>query len=352
MLLGELIDRYVSFLRATKAARTVTAYEGDLRALCTCLETIAGRSAEELDIGSIDTQLLVDGVAEFRNRPDGRYKDPESAGAGTQRSAAAVGRFVSVLRGMFAWAYEQELVPNDPAALLKRPKAGRRLPKALSEQEALLLLQAVDGIAAERAEAADRRGARWWAARNRVVVGLAVGCGLRRSEISGLLLSEVTGRPPAAVTVRGKGDKERRIPLPGFVSDWIVDYLPERDLLLRETGAAAGTLVVSTKPRLVGESLTLDASDSVPEYVVDRCLQWLGRRSPGIRVHALRHTFATLGLSSGALNIRQMQELLGHSDLSTTQAYTHVTDDELDGGMRLHPLSTRTGPRGRNRPRR
>jgi integrase/recombinase XerD len=74
-------------------------------------------------------------------------------------------------------------------------------------------------------------------------------------------------------------------------------------------------------------------------YVVDRVLRMIGARRPGVRVHALRHTFATLGLREGAFSLRQLQVALGHASLATTQIYTEVADEEIAAAMRLHPLA-------------
>jgi integrase/recombinase XerD len=103
-------------------------------------------------------------------------------------------------------------------------------------------------------------------------------------------------------------------------------------------------VIVSTRARPVRNRLgdvvgsTVEASRETVVYVVDRVLRRLGARRAGIRVHALRHTFATLGLREGAFSLRQLQVALGHASLATTQIYTEVADEEIAAAMRLHPL--------------
>jgi len=114
---------------------------------------------------------------------------------------------------------------------------------------------------------------------------------------------------------------------------------------LSTLGMEARTLIVSSRPRPVknrrGEVVgqTVESSRDTVSYVVDRLLRRVGARRAQIRVHALRHTFATLGLREGAFSLRQLQVALGHASLATTQIYTEVADEEIAAAMQLHPLS-------------
>jgi integrase/recombinase XerD len=178
---------------------------------------------------------------------------------------------------------------------------------------------------------------------------LALACGLRLDEVARLQMSDVEGDPPMAVVVRGKGDKERRLGLPPVVQEALLTYLPTRKAKLEALGLEAGTVIVSSRARPVknrsGEvvSTSVEASRESVIYVVDRVLRALGVRRQGMRVHALRHTFATLGLREGAFSLRQLQVALGHASLATTQIYTEVADEEIAAAMLLHPLGG--GPR-------
>ena len=166
---------------------------------------------------------------------------------------------------------------------------------------------------------------------------------MRRAELAGLDLADYDPAPPT-LRVRGKGDKERRLGLPPVVRDALDDYLPTRRDKLESLGLEASTVIVSSRPRPVrngrGEVVgtSVEASRESVIYVVDRVLRTLGVRRQGMRVHALRHTFATLGLREGAFSLRQLQVALGHASLATTQIYTEVADEEIAAAMRLHPL--------------
>lgn len=336
--LSQAIEKYAVALRNDKAERTITEYLADLGRVGEALSRIHNLDADTVTLDEINTGMLRDVVTDYRTRPDRRFKNPHSAAAKRRRSDASVARFVASIRCFFAWACTDQLIASDPATVLKGPRP-ERFPQAIDDGHVEAILAAPARIATQRAHAPVGRGAPWWLARNQLIMLLALACGLRRSEIVGLLLRSIEGNPPVALRVLGKGRKHRRIPLPPAVVDAIEAYLPERAEHLDRLGVPADTLIVASKVRRSPNGIaTVDANPSIVEYVVDRCLTDVGQRFPGTRVHALRHTFATVGLRSGALNLRQTQELLGHANLATTEIYTKVSDDELAAGMRLHPI--------------
>ena len=284
---------------------------------------------ERLDVAAVTLDDLDQAVAEFRTRPDPRFaRHPERAP--DERSPATVARRTAAIRSFFAWCYRTSRVPADPAALLRPPKKRKRMPRAIDQPTA--------------ARALASAGESSWPERDQVIMALALACGLRLDEIARLRLADVEGVPPQAIVVRGKGDKERRLGLPPVVQEALGAYLPTRDARLTALGLEAATVVVSSRPRPVrnrrGEVVgaSVEASRDAVIYVVDRVLRHLGARRDGVRVHALRHTFATLGLREGAFSLRQLQVALGHASLATTQIYTEVADEEIAAAMRLHPL--------------
>ena len=296
----------------------------------------AGREAsvlaafERLDVAAVTLDDLDAALAEFRTRPDPRFaRHPERAPE--ERSPATVARRTAALRSFYAWCYRTQRVAADPAALLRPPKKRKRMPRAID--------QATAGRAL--AEAGRASG---WPERDLVIMALALACGLRLDEIARLRVHDLEGDPPQGLIVRGKGDKERRLGLPPVVQEALGAYLPTRAARLDALGLEADTVVVSSRPRpvrgrdgaVVGS--TVEASRDTVIYVVDRVLRHLGARRDGVRVHALRHTFATLGLREGAFSLRQLQVALGHASLATTQIYTEVADEEIAAAMRLHPL--------------
>jgi site-specific recombinase XerD len=236
-----------------------------------------------------------------------RYLGHLDAGGYARRTIA---RKASVLRRYFAWARRRGLVPRDPTIGLSTPKGEARLPRVLRDDELTVLLDEPRPAAA----AADRS----IAARDDAVVELLYGSGLRVSEVCGLGPSDVDlsrGR----VTVWGKGGKQRTVPMSApavaAVGNWLRNHRPA--VVWRDAESASA---------LFGNARGGRLSPRDVRRVIDR-------RSPApTHPHAIRHTFATHLLDGGA-DLRAVQELLGHADLSTTQIYTHVSKERL---QRVH----------------
>ena len=341
------LERWLADLANTgRSSRTTAAYRRDIDDTMATIIEMRGnrrddptellRAYEELDLTTVANDELIAAVAEFRTRPDPRFRtNPHRAPE--ERSPATIARRVAALRTFFAWCYEHDLIAADPAAKLKTPKRRKRLPKAIPEASAI---QALD-----EAGAAAR-----WPERDELIVSLAIACGLRLDEIANLRVDQLQGEGPDFLVVRGKGDKERRLGVPPVVREALGVYAPTRAAKLDELGLEAETLIISSRPRPVKNrrgdvvAMTVESSRETVAYVVDRLLRRLGVRQAQVRVHALRHTFATLGLKAGAFNLRQLQAALGHASLATTQLYTEVADDDLAQAMATHPLArTRRG---------
>lgn len=349
---GPTLERWLQRLaNAGRSSRTMAAYRCDLDDTMATVaglhglvpdrrvleglssderETVLLRAFDELDLVAVSFDDLDEAIAEFRTRPDPRFRtNPQRAPE--ERAPATVARRTAAIRTFFAWCYSTDRIPSDPAAKLDAPKRRKRMPKALTQEMASVALDQ------------SGQGSRW-PERDELIIALALACGLRLEEIATLRLDQVQGDPPDALVVRGKGDKERRLGVPPVVGEALAAYLPTRDQRLAELGMEARTVVISSRPRPVknrrGEVLgsTVESSRDTVAYVVDRLLRRVGARQAQIRVHALRHTFATLGLREGAFSLRQLQVALGHSSLATTQIYTEVADEEIAAAMQLHPL--------------
>ena len=232
---------------------------------------------------------------------------------------ASIARRVASIHTFYRWAAGAGAVPNDPAALLGRPKVVSRLPTVLRPAEAAALVEA------PRADGQWDPLERAVVLRDLAVLELMYGSGLRVAEVAGLTLDRVDldrGR----VTVLGKGSKEREVPLSEPAVDAIRTYLAEGRTRLSSPGTPA--LFFNRKRKRLG---TRDIRSVVGRY---------GRRMlSGRRVtpHTLRHSFATHLLEGGA-DIRAVQELLGHASVATTQRYTHVSRSRLfDAYARSHP---------------
>ena len=232
---------------------------------------------------------------------------------------ASIARRVAAIHTFYRWAAARGHVATDPAALLGRPKAVSRLPVVLRPSEAATLVEApVPPARNDRLERAV-------ALRDRAVLELLYGSGLRVGEVSGLAADGVD-LDRARVLVMGKGSKEREVPLSDFAVVALQDYLRKG----RPAMAVAGSqsLFFNRKRKTLS---TRDIRAMVEQY---------GRRAlSGRRVtpHTLRHSFATHLLEGGA-DIRAVQELLGHASVATTQRYTHVSRARLfDAYRRSHP---------------
>jgi len=328
----EMVERFLQRLaNEGRSSSTLSAYRTDLDDTMRGIAGELGGSVDELTLGEITTDLLDSALAEFRTRPDPRFSTHPERGP-EERSPATVARRTSALRSFFAWAYKTQRITSDPAALLSPPKRRKRVPRALE--------QGMAGGALSNASSHSQ-----WPERDALILALALACGLRLAEIATLKRVDLEGDPPNAMVVRGKGDKERRLGLPPVVTEALAHYLPTRAARLIDLKLDAQTVVISSRPRPVRNrdgkvtGQTVEASRESVVYVVDRVLRAIGARRPGIRVHALRHTFATLGLREGAFSLRQLQVALGHASLATTQIYTEVADEEIAQAMRLHPLA-------------
>nr|WP_041610335.1 tyrosine-type recombinase/integrase [Treponema brennaborense] len=213
-----------------------------------------------------------------------------------------IAKDISALRSFGNFLVARHVWSENCACLLERPKARRALPRVLSPEQVETFLNAID--------VSEPLGVR-----DRALFELIYSCGLRISEASGLLLQNLHLKE-RIVLVRGKGDKERIVPFGDAALRWLSSWLSEY------------------RPQLVG-------SRQIPYVFVNYKGMPLSRKGiwkrfqeievrSGVsaKVHTLRHSFATHLLAGGA-DLRSVQELLGHSDLVTTQIYTHIDDDEL-----------------------
>jgi integrase/recombinase XerD len=224
-------------------------------------------------------------------------------------------RLLSSLRRFYGYLLREEQVRTDPTALIDSPKIGRPLPKSLTEEQVEKLLQAPDISA--------RLGLR-----DRAMLETLYATGLRVSELVGLTLSQMS-LGQGVVRVIGKGDKERLVPLGEEAISWLQRYLAEgRPALVRRRATDA---VFATAR---GASMTRQAF----WHNLKRHARTAGIRS-AISPHTLRHAFATHLMNHGA-DLRVVQMLLGHADLSTTQIYTHIAR------ARLKSLHSEHHPRG------
>jgi integrase/recombinase XerC len=226
-------------------------------------------------------------------------------------SAVSIRRKVSCLRSYFHFLLRRGAVDRNPAKSLRLPKAPKRLPEVPSEEQTNRL---VDGVAA------DTLG-RWFPERDLLIFELLYGCGLRVSELAGLDLSDID-RSEQWIVVRGKGRKERRVPYGAKAAAALAKYLEKR------SSSGERALLLNRRGKRLSAR---GARDIVALYA--RILEGDSSLHP----HSFRHAYATHLLSAGA-DLRSIQELLGHAQLSTTQKYTQVSLTDLMAVYdRAHP---------------
>ncbi len=223
-------------------------------------------------------------------------------------------RKCSVLKIYFKYlTLNTRQLETNPAELLEAPKAKKSLPKHLTLEDSLNLLNAVDGNNKER---------------DYCILTLFLNCGLRLSELCGINLGDIYSDGRLKVT--GKGDKERMIYLNSACHSAIENYLKVRP----NDGIPAehkNALFISRNKRRI--------SNKTVQHIVYTFLDKAGLGERGLSVHKLRHTAATLMYQNGNVDIRALKEVLGHSSLSTTQIYTHVSDGQVKNAFESNPLA-------------
>ncbi|MCR4822715.1 MAG: tyrosine recombinase [Treponema sp.] len=218
-----------------------------------------------------------------------------------------IAKDISALRALGSYLVRMKMWNENHAMLLERPKASRALPKVLSIEQVDKLLDSIDtntplGI------------------RDRALFELIYSCGLRISEAASLQVSNLHLKERLLI-VHGKGDKERMVPFGESAKEKLIDYLE------------------NVRPKLVGNKVVNEVFVNYKGQAMSRKGIWKNFKELEVKsgvfakVHTLRHSFAT-HLLAGGMDLRSVQELLGHSDLSTTTIYTHVDDKQLREGHR------------------
>ncbi|NMA33917.1 MAG: tyrosine recombinase XerC, partial [Clostridiaceae bacterium] len=226
-------------------------------------------------------------------------------------SSFARARKVSSMKSFFKYlTFKAKLIDTDPAAELESPKLMKRLPRYLNIDESKQLLNSVDGKFSERDYA---------------ILTLFLNCGLRLSELVGINISNIKG---SVLTVIGKGNKERSIPLNQACIKAIEDYMKVRPVDgVRDRNAL---FLSSRRQRISKESV---------QKIVKKYIRAAGLDPDRYSTHKLRHTAATLMYKYGNVDIRSLQELLGHVSISTTQIYTHLDSNQLRNAVDSNPLA-------------
>jgi integrase/recombinase XerD len=292
-----LLDRFCDhlWLEDGLAQLTLTAYRRDLAGFGNWLRLARGRELDAAVAGDIEAWLA------------GRFADQTKP-----RSAA---RYTSSLKRFYRYLLREKLIAADPTLNLDSPKLPRSLPKSLTEAD-------VERLLASAASDAPLD------LRDRAMLETLYATGLRVSELVGLKLTAIN-LGDGVLRVTGKGNKDRLVPLGEEAVEWLRRYLAEARPALMEKNLSDAVFVTAR-----GDGMTRQAF----WYLIKRRARSAGIERP-LSPHTLRHAFATHLLNHGA-DLRVVQMLLGHSDISTTQIYTHVARE------RLKQLHAQHHPRG------
>jgi len=292
-----MIQTYLDnvWLEKGLSKHTLSAYRSDLMLFATWLEQSSSTTLAEASPADIQAYLA----------------HLLAAGA-TARSAA---RFLSCIRGFYRFLLREKITSKDPTLDIQSPKLGRPLPKFITESEVDMLLSAPD--------ITDTIGLR-----DKAMLEMLYACGMRVSELTGLMVGSVNLRQ-GVVRVTGKGNKERLIPIGEEATHWLERYMREaRPALLDHQPSEV--LFPSNRAQAMTRQTFWHR---IKYYAVKADIR------TALSPHTLRHAFATHLLNHGA-DLRVVQLLLGHSDLSTTQIYTHIAR------ARMQDLHAKHHPRG------
>lgn len=303
------------FLRARQARKhasnTLAAYRRDLEAIGTLIATQAGCEPKELSIDLVTGRALRQAFAAFAE----------------PRSAASVGRAWSVWNQFFSFLVADTVVPGNPMGTVDRPRPPHRFPKPLRGTDTPERLLASSAAPPDRT-----RRRRPWPERDFAVVALLLCAGLRSSELLDLTVGCLDGREGERyLKVRGKGGKERSIPIEPELDAVVAEYLVSR------RDRFAGRNPVRSDPLFIGHDGAAMGRGAL-QYLVGRAYQEAGvagRVPQGALVHALRHTFATRLAEDGASAVEIMR-LLGHASLTTSQNYIDATAREQRAAVRAN----------------
>ncbi len=267
----------------------------------------------EIDVRPIDAKYL------SKVKTEQIYEFLYYAGDSRRNMWSAKARKLSAIKGLYKFmTIKRSYFEENPAINIESPKPKKTLPKFLSLDESLLLLQAV--VDDEESNTKER---------DYCILTLFLNCGMRLSELVGINLTDID-RELRSLRVLGKGNKERIIYLNDACKTVLKDYIEIRTSPKYEN--------VKTKALFLSR-LNKRISAKTVQWMVYKYLEQAGLEAKHYSVHKLRHTAATLMYQSGNVDVRVLKDILGHEQLNTTQIYTHVSNENMRSAMDQNPLA-------------
>jgi len=274
------VRQFLNSLRGRNASpHTIKAYAGDLESFGAYVGSRDWKSIDHVSVRGFLSHLYEKGL-----------------------NKTSVARSLAAVRSLYRWLAQEDVVEQNPAALVSTPKLPQKLPRVPTIEEMNTVL---DGHMPEVAS---------FPKRDVLMLELLYGCGIRNSELVGINVDDIR-LSSEAILIRGKGKKERYVPFGESAKAALTTYLPERQQLLAKVRSKTPALLVNQRG---GRLTTRSIGRIVKTIAVAKGL------SPDVHPHTLRHAFGTHMLEEGA-DLRAIQEMLGHERLSTTQRYTQLS---------------------------
>jgi len=284
-VVAKAVADFLRHLRERNASsHTIKAYSGDLANFAAYAGSRGWKAIDHIAIRGFLSQLYAQGLGK-----------------------TSVARSLAAVRSLYRWLAQEGVVEQNPAKLVATPKLAKKLPRVPTIEE---MNSVLDGEMPEAASFPER---------DRLMLELLYGCGIRNSELTGINLDDIR-LSAEAILIRGKGKKERYVPFGDSVKSALAVYLPARQASLAETRKNTAAALVSALliNQRGGRLTTRSVGRIVKKIAVAKGL------SPDVHPHTLRHAFGTHMLEEGA-DLRAIQELLGHERLATTQRYTQLS---------------------------
>ena len=316
----EVLLSFVSYKQTiqNRSALTVQQYAGDLEMFFAFVLSQRGKKPmEECDVSSIDEEFVKS------IKPGDIYAFLLYLTQQRGDKSRTVARKLSAIKSFFKYhSGKTHIVKENPARDIDAPQIRPALPKYMSLDESLDLLDTVDPASPDYA-------------RDYCILTLFLNCGMRLSELVGIDLTDIDS-DLSKLRVTGKGNKMRVVYLNEACRGAISAYLPVRS---EKSSKCRVPLATDSKNALFLSKRNRRVSPQTVEWLVYKYLDRAGLGGRGLSTHKLRHTAATLMYNEGGVDVLTLKDILGHEQLSTTQIYTHVSDKKLQNAMDANPLA-------------